>query len=110
MTLAREVDPRKFLVERHRDERVGLVIAQADVEPRAVLLDEGLLGEQRLPFAAEDDEFNRRDLGEHRVMAERPASGGGKVRRDALAHRDRLADVDHLPRRVAKEINARLVG
>ena len=62
MALAREVDAREVLVERDRDERIGLVVAQADVEARAVLLDEALLGEQRLGLAGDDDALDRRDL------------------------------------------------
>ena len=48
VALAREVDARELLVQADRDVRVGLVVAQPDVEARPVLLDEVLLGEQRL--------------------------------------------------------------
>jgi hypothetical protein len=48
VALAREVHARKLLVHRDRDERIGLVVAQADVEARLVLLDEVLLDQQRL--------------------------------------------------------------
>ena len=54
VALAREVHARVVLVERDRDERVGLVVAQADVEARPVLLDEALLGQQRLGLAGHD--------------------------------------------------------
>ncbi len=55
MALAREVHAREVLVERDRDERIGLVVAQADVEARAVLLDEALLRQQRLRLGGDDD-------------------------------------------------------
>ena len=57
--LAREVDPREVLVERDRDVGVRLVVAQPDVEARPVLLDEVLLGEQRLGLGLGDDEVDR---------------------------------------------------
>ena len=53
VALAREVHAREVLVERDRDERIGLVVAQADVEARPVLLDEALLGQQRLGLAGD---------------------------------------------------------
>ena len=55
VALAREVHPRELLVEGDRDERIGLVVAQADVETRAVLLDEALLREQRLGLGGHHD-------------------------------------------------------
>src|SRR5262249_42856840 len=55
VALAREVDAREVLVERDADVRVGLVVAQPDVEARLVLLDEVLLGEQRLGLSRDDD-------------------------------------------------------
>ena len=111
VTLAREVDTWKVLVERYRDERVGLVVAQSDVKARAVLLDERLLCKQRLALAAEDDVLDRVGLRDHRVVAKRAAAPvGTEVRGDALADRDRLADVDHATARVAEQVDARLVG
>src|SRR6202034_2809709 len=67
VALAGEIDAWVVLVERDRDERVGLVVAQADVEARAVLLDEALLGKQRLGLAADHDAVDRCDLGRHRA-------------------------------------------
>src|SRR5262249_11366032 len=55
VALAGEVDAGVVLVEGDRDEGIGLVVAQADVEARAVLLDEALLGEQRLGLGGDDD-------------------------------------------------------
>ena len=75
MALAGEVDPREVLVERDRDVRVGLVVAQADVEARLVLLDEVLLGEQRLGLGVDDE---RLDVVDHRhEIAPRP--GGSRL-------------------------------
>ncbi len=90
VALAREVHARELLVERDRDERVGLVVAQADVEARPVLLDEALLGQQRLGLAGDHDALDAA-----RRSATISACPGllradlrlGEVRGDALAHR-----------------------
>ncbi len=96
VALAGEVHPREILVERDRDVRVGLVVAQADVEARLVLLDEVLLGQQRLGLGVDDE---RLDLVDHRhQVAAGPRARIGEMRGDPLADRDRLADVDHLAR------------
>ena len=58
MALAREVDARELLVHRDRDVGIGLVVAQPDVEARLVLLDEVLLGEQRLGLAGDEQELD----------------------------------------------------
>ena len=58
VALAREVDAREVLVEADRDVRVGLVVAQPDVEARPVLLDEVLLREQRLGLGVDDERLD----------------------------------------------------
>ena len=108
MALTSEIDARKILVERDRDVRVRLVVAQSDVEPRLVLLDEVLLGEQRLGLVVDDQ---RLDLVDQVQQTLAPTSARiGEMRRDPLADRDRLADVDHLAAPVAKQVHAGLVG
>src|SRR6202012_4786953 len=68
--LAGEVDPGVVLVEADRDVGVGLVVAQADVEARAVALDEALLGEQRLGLAGGDQRVDPFDpAGQPRAAA-----------------------------------------
>jgi len=42
-------------------------------------------------------------------VTDRAGRAGTEVRRDALANRDGLADVDDVPLRVAEEVDARLV-
>ena len=69
MALAREVHAREVLVERDRDERVGLVVAQADVEARPVLLDEALLGQQRLGLRRDDHALDVLDSRDHLRVA-----------------------------------------
>ena len=87
VALAREVDAREVLVQADRDVRVGLVVAQPDVEARPVLLDEVLLGEQRLGLGVDDQ---RLDLVDERAEA----AARAEMRGHALADRLGLADVD----------------
>ncbi len=111
VALAREVHARKVLVERDRDERIGLVVAQADVEARPVLLDEALLGQQRLRLGGDDDALDVLDARHHLGVAGAARHlRFGEVRRHALAHRLGLADVDDATGAVAKQVHARLVG
>ena len=108
MALAREVDAREVLVHRDRDVRIGLVVAQPDVEARLVLLDEVLLGEQRLGLGLDEDELDVVDRVDHLVVPRRHRVG--EVAGDPLADRLRLADVDDLPARVAEQVDPRAVG
>ncbi len=111
VTLAREIDAGEVLVERDRDERVGLVVAQADVETRPVLLDEGLLGEQRLGLARHHDALDVLDEVDHLGVALRVLGARRReVRRDPLPHGLCLADIDDGPGAVAEEVDPRLVG
>src|SRR3954451_7620650 len=107
VALAREVNPRELLVHRDGDERIGLVVAQADVEARAVLLDEVLLGQQRLGLGGDEDELDRVDRVDHLVGAARDRIG--EVAGDAFAQRLGLADVDDLALGVAEQVDARPV-
>ena len=108
VALAREVHAREVLVHRDRDERIGLVVAQADVEARPVLLDEALLGQQRLGLGGDEHELDALDRVDHLVGA--AGHRVGEVAGDALADRLRLADVDDLALGVAEEVDARAVG
>ena len=111
MALAGEVHAREVLVQRDRDERVGLVVAQADVEARPVLLDEALLGQQRLGLGGDDDALHVRHRGDHVGVAGAARDLGlGEVRGHPLAHRLGLADVQHPPRGVPEQVHPGLVG
>jgi hypothetical protein len=108
VALAREVDAREFLVHRDRDERIGLVVAQADVEARAVLLDEVLLGQQRLGLGGDEHELHPVDRVDHLVGAARDRVG--EVAGHPLLQRLGLADIDDLALVVAEQVDARPVG
>ena len=53
LAAAHDQRPRPLLVDRHGEERVRLVVAQPDVEPRLVLLDQRVLEHQRLDLVAD---------------------------------------------------------
>ena len=108
VALAREVHAREVLVEGDRDVRIGLVVAQPDVEARLVLLDEVLLGQQRLGLGLDDEVLDRVD---ELAQLDEPARGRAReVRGDALADRLGLAHVEHAPAGVAEQVHAGLVG
>ena len=108
VALAREVDAREVLVERDRDVRIRLVVAQPDVEARLVLLDEVLLGEQRLGLGLRRRAYSMWSICVEQLVGR--TRRAGEVRGHALADRLRLADVDHAPARVAEQVDAGLVG
>ena len=106
--LAREVDARELLVEADRDVGVRLVVAQPDVEARLVLLDEGLLGEQRLRLGGDHERLEVVDLVGQRARAvERRIC---KMACNPLPERLRLAHVDDAPAGVAEQVDPGLVG
>jgi len=107
MALPREVHTRELLVEAHADVRVRLVVAQPDVELRAMALDELLLGQQRLGLGLRDEEVDRaHPADEVEAASVRPR----EVRGDPLADRGRLADIEHAAVRVLEHVDARRVG
>ena len=57
--------PRPLVVEGDGEERVALVVAQPDVEPGPVLLDEAVLEHQRLDLVAHLDPLDRLGRGHH---------------------------------------------
>src|SRR5262249_30293741 len=113
VSLAGEVDARELLVEADAHVRIGLVVAEPDVEARAEALDEALLREQGSGLVPRDQELDRiRAVDQLRGPAHpRPAATAlaGEVRRDTLADRVRLAHVEGLPRSIAEDVDARSV-
>ena len=114
VALASEVDARKLLVEADADVRIGLVVPQPDVEPGAVALDEALLRKQRLGLVPGDQELDRvrpvDQLGRAAHARSAAPALAREVRRDPLADRVRLADVEGLTRPVAENVDAGSVG
>ena len=108
--LAREHHARVLVLDRDRDVRERLVVAQPDVERRPVALDEVLLEVERLDLAAGHDHLDvgdaRRQAADLRAAVRRPL----EVRADARAQRLRLADVEDVAVRVAEQVDARPRG
>jgi hypothetical protein len=108
VALPREHDPRVLVLDRHRDVRERLVVAEPDVERRPVALDEVLLEVERLGLRPGDDHLQvghaGRQLGDLSACIRRPL----EVRADARTQRLRLPDVQHFPALVTEEVDARL--
>jgi len=102
--------PRKRLSQRHGDARVALVVGEADVEPRLVLLDEIVLEQQRLRLVRDDDRLEVGDLRDECRALRRGAAVGTEVARHPGAQALRLAYIDGLAGRILPQIHAGLVG
>ena len=109
--LAREHHPRVVVLDRDRDVRERLVVAQAHVERRPVALDEVLLEVERLDLAAGDDHL---EVGDPRHELRDRGAAVAAPRLEVGAHarpqRLRLADVEHVALLVPEEVDARLRG
>ena len=108
MALARCVHPGPLLVEAHRDVGIGLVVAQADVEPRSVLPDEALLGQEGFGLGIADQRLDGRDPRNH--LARLVTLLLCEMGLNALAYRDGFSDVDDLAIGVTKCVYARGIG
>ena len=99
-----------LLVERHREERVRLVVLQPDVEPRPVLLDEVVLEEERLDLVADLDPLDGLRGLHHLARPRQQRVRRGEVVRQPAAQALRLADVDDAAVRVLELVRAGCVG
>jgi hypothetical protein len=102
--------PRVLLVERHGQERVALVVAQADVEPRPVLLDEAVLEHERLDLVAHLDPLDRLGRRHHLCRTRVQVARVLEVVRQPLAQARRLAHVDDATLRIFELVRARRIG
>ena len=85
--------------------RIRLVVLKFDVVTRLVLFDERRFEDQCFDFVVSNDEFEIGDLTDERIgfAVKRPRA---KVRTHAAAQVLRLADIDHLSRRIFVQIDA----
>ena len=81
--LAREHHARVLVLERYRDVRERLVVAQADVEGRPMTLDEALLEVERFSLSARDDRLHVGDSLDELNRAEPRVAGPLEVAADA---------------------------
>ena len=102
--------PGPLVAHGHGQERVALVVAQPDVEPRPVLLDEAVLEHERLDLVADLDPLDGLGGGHHRRGAGRHVAGVLEVVGQPLAQRARLADVDDTALAVLELVGAGGLG
>ena len=101
--------PREGFVERHRQERVALVVTQANVEPRPELLDEAVLEHERLDLVTHLDPFHRLCGGHHLRGSGVQLPGVLEVVREALTQARGLAHVDDGAKTILMQVHSRLV-
>ena len=92
----RHVDPRILFVG-ELDVRIGLVVAQQNVETRLVLLDQVVLERQRLFFVIDQDVVDIARFGDQRPGLDVGKLVVGKVAAHAQPQALGLADVDYPP-------------
>ena len=106
--LARHQQPRRRLGRRQLQVRIGLVVAQQDVETGVALLDQPVFEGERLDDRVGDDDVERGDVADEGVQA-RTGAFDAQVRADAVAQDARFADVQRLAARTEEQIDARLL-
>ena len=103
--LPREHDAWVLVGERHRDVRERLVVAEPDVERRAMPLDEVLLEVERLGLVPGDDDLDVRDEADE-LRDARPSVPALEVAAHARAEGLRLPDVEDVAALVPEEVDA----
>ena len=102
--------PRELLVECDRQNRVGLVVAVADVEPRIELLDPVVFQLQGLDLGVDHGPLDLGRCRDHLPGPRVQAADVGEVGRQPAAQALGLADVDDPSVRIPEPIDARLDG
>ncbi len=115
MRLPGEHHPRVLVLHGDHDVGVRLVVAQADVEGRPVLLDEVVLEQQGFDLVGGDDPLQGRGAAHHLpLLGRHPAAfgarRGGQVVGQTLAQRERLAHVEDVAGRAAVQVDPGQVG
>ena len=107
---ARDVDARIFLKRGEADVRIGLVVAQQDVELRLVLLDEVVFERQRFAFVVHDDVIEVGDFADQRTGLGVGPARLQEIGTDARAQRSGLADVEDCAQGVLEQVHPGLGG
>ena len=105
-----EIDLRELLGEVYLDVGIGLVVLEPGVVEGFVLLDEQVLQQQRLLDGLGDDEFEVRDMADHRLDTQLLAVRGLKVGAHAVAEARGLADVQDPSAGGLHQVDAGLCG
>ena len=101
---------RVHVVDGHGQVRVGLIVAEGDVEARRILLDPGVLQVQGLHLAGYHGPFDAGSGVHHRVGLGSQRLGRGEVAVEAIAQVLGLAHVDDAPVGVTEPVDARVGG
>ena len=105
----RDHDTRILVGERDLEIWIALVILEADVVARTMLLDEVALQDQRLDFRVCEDRLEVGDLRHHRTHLRRLMLAALEVLPHTVLQDDRLADIDDAPLRVLHDVDARRI-
>ncbi len=91
-----------------REAQIGvlLVVAEDDVEPGAVTLDEVAFEDQRLQLGARDDRFDVRDLADQQLSLRTLVRAVLKIVPHPVGQDARLPDVEDVALRILKEVDA----
>ena len=106
----RHVHARKFLERGVANVRVGLVVAQQDIEFRLVLLDQAVFERQGFALVVHDDVVEIRDFPHQGAGFGVHPAGFEEVGFHAVAQGTRFPHVQNVPQRVLEQIDARLGG
>ena len=107
---AHDERPWPLLVERHREKRVALVVAQSDVESRLVLFDQTELEHQRLDLVAHLDPLHGLGGSNHLCGAHMHVAGVLEVVAQPLAKVRCLAHIDDATFGILELIGPRCLG
>ncbi len=110
LNLAHDLQCGKLLTRIETDGNIGLVVAQVDIVTGSVLLDQGILKDQRLFFGIGDNRLERAHPVHQEPDMRTAVAFGRKVRTQAAAQILRLADVENLARLALHQIDAREIG
>ena len=103
-------DAREIFVQGQLDVEIVLVVAQPDIEARAMPLDHRLLEDERLLLGRRGDHLELVDPGDHSGDVLRQHARGLEVIRHAVAQAQRLTYVDDARLDIAHQVDARGVG
>ena len=104
---AGEQDPRILFRQCNLDVRIGFIILQADIVPRAVFFDEIALQDKRFNFRPSQDRFKIRHFGHHRPHLRGLIAAALKILPYAIFQHHCLAHINDFALGVFHEVDPR---
>ena len=101
---ARSINPGESLVQRHLDERVGLVVTQADIVARSVFFDQVAFEDQRFHLGCCDNRLKAGDPRHQRFSFDTEAALL-EIRAHPVFQINSLADINDLAGLIPHQIN-----